>query len=360
MVKIQNILIIFLIALAAIFFIFNDEITDLLKLKLQDQKQSYYNSVNSPTLVTGIFVGDIMLSRNVDAQMKKNNSYAYPFLNVSDLLQKNDFVFANLEAPIINGRTIKDGEMVFRVDEDILPTLKQMNFSVFSLANNHIFNFGEKGFLNTLNLLDKFNIQYPGAGKNFAEAHQPKIIERNNIKFAFLAYNDVDLTVPIAKATENHCGIAIMDNLVQLQQDVANAKKMANFVIVSMHAGDEFQYEPEQYKIDFAHAAIDAGADLVIGHHPHVLQSIEKYKNGYIFYSLGNFVFDQMWSNETRESMALRIIFSPKTIKAIQIYPIFIENSGQPKIINASNSPEHYQNIIQKINLVDKKIKIIQ
>jgi len=357
MIKWQNILIIFLIAITAIFFTFNKEISDLLKLKLEDQ--ILYTSVNPPALASGIFVGDVMLSRGVAHQIEKNNNLYYPFLNVFDFLKKANFVFANLEAPIINGEKIKSGEMIFRVDENLVPILKENNFSIFSLANNHILNFGKEGLNNTLNILEKNNIQYVGAGKNFSEAHQPKIIEKNNIKLAFLAYNDKALSYPSNEATENDSGIAIMDT-DEVKKDIAMAKKLANFVVVSVHSGNEYQYEPTQTQIDFAHNAIDAGADLVIGHHPHVIQPIEKYKNGYIFYSLGNFVFDQMWSNETQESIALKIIFTSHNIKTIQIYPIVIENYSQPKIINASNSPEHYKNIIQKINLADNKLVIIE
>jgi len=273
-------------------------------------------------------------------------------------LKGGDFVFGNLEAPIINGPKIKAGEMIFRVDENLVPTLKDYNFSIFSLANNHILNFGEKGLENTFHLLDQAGIQYVGAGKNFSEAHQAKIIEKNNIKFAFLAYVDKALAYPSAMASD-HPGLSIMDE-GQVTLDVQQAKKLADFVIVSTHSGNEYQTEPTRNQINFAHAAIDAGADLVIGHHPHVIQPIEKYKNGYIFYSLGNFIFDQMWSQATQEGIALRIIFSPHSIKTIQIYPLVIENYSQPKIINASSSPEHFQNIIKKINLPDNKLVIVQ
>ncbi len=356
MIKFQNIIILFLIALTAVFFVFNEEIVDLLKLKMQDNV--FYSSVEPPPLATGLFVGDIMLSRGVAYQIEKNNNLNYPFLNVSDFLKGGDFVFGNLEAPIINGPKIKAGEMIFRVDENLVPILKDYNFSIFSLANNHILNFGEKGLENTFHLLDQAGIQYVGAGKNFSEAHQAKIIEKNNIKFAFLAYVDKALAYPSAMASD-HPGLSIMDE-GQVTLDVQQAKKLADFVIVSTHSGNEYQTEPTRNQINFAHAAIDAGADLVIGHHPHVIQPIEKYKNGYIFYSLGNFIFDQMWSQATQEGIALRIIFSPRSIKTIQIYPLVIENYSQPKIINASSSPEHFQNIIKKINLPDNKLVIVQ
>jgi len=353
MIKIKNILLLLLIALTAIFFVFNNEIGGWLKLLMQ--QNNFYSSIETPSLVSGLFVGDVMLSRGVAYQIEKNNNLYYPFEQIKDFLSKNDFVFANLESPIIDGRKIKSGEMIFRTDEKLAPILKEMGFSVFSLANNHILNLGEKGLLNTFKILNENKIIFVGAGENFETAHQFKIIEKNGIKFAFLAYAE-KYFAPEAK--ENEPGVALM-NLEQLKNDVEKARQKADFVIVSMHAGEEYKDYPSSSQINFAHYAIDAGADLVIGHHPHVIESIEKYKNGYIFYSLGNFIFDQMWSNETREAIALRIIFTPHDIKTIQIYPILIENYSQPKIINSKNNPSEFKRIVSKLNLADNKFVII-
>lgn len=357
MLKIRNVLIIFLIAFTAIFFIFQNEITEYLKLFIYES--SFYSSIEPPKLVSGLFVGDVMLSRGVAYQIKKNNDLYYPFKSITNLLLKNDFVFANLESPIIDGREIKSGEMVFRANEVLVPVLKELNFSIFSLANNHILNFGNDGLFKTMELLNNAGISTVGAGKDEKEAYNFKIIEKNGIKFAFLAYNDKDVAPFNSGAKENQAGTALID-FEKMKDAIQKAKKLVNFVIVSMHAGNEYQFEPNNSQIDLAHEAIDNGADLVIGHHPHVIQPIEKYKNGYIFYSLGNFVFDQMWSNETREAIALRIIFTPQNIKTIQIYPLIIENYSQPKIINSFNEPEHFKNIISKLNFPDNKFVLIQ
>jgi len=227
------------------------------------------------------------------------------------------------------------------------------------LANNHLLDFGVKGLIRTIELLNAFDINYVGAGKNESEAYDFKIIEKNGIKFAFLAQNGIDV-IPINHcAQENKSGSACL-NFEKLQEKIKTAKQLAHYVIVYLHAGNEYTYQPNERQIKFAYTAIDAGADLIIGHHPHIIQSIEKYKNGYIFYSLGNFVFDQMWSDETREAIAVRIIFSPSAIKTIQIYPILIENYSQPKIINAITEPNHFNNIVQKLNLPDNKFVLIQ
>lgn len=312
--------------------------------------------------ISVLFLGDVMLSRGVAYQIAQNSDLYYPFRNIHPLLQQNDFVFANFESPIINDKEIHQGEMAFRVNENMAPILKEMNFSIFSLANNHMLDFGQKGLLNTLKLLDENQIQYIGAGENYQEAHQYKILEKNNIKIAFLAYNDSDIVLATNEAAENQPGTAFM-NLGALVQDVAEAKKSADFAIVSMHSGTEYKENPNSRQTEFARAAIDAGANLVIGHHPHIVQPIEKYpktkseisngasKNGFIFYSLGNCIFDQAWSEETMEGIAVQISFDKNEIKGIKILPFIIENYSQPKIISRIENPETFQKIINRLNL---------
>lgn len=321
-----------------------------------NKKTPEINSAISPTPlpknneISMLFLGDVMLSRGVSYQISKNNDLYYPFRSIQTLLRQNDFVFANFESPIIPGRQIHTGEMAFRVDENLAPILKELNFSIFSLANNHLLDFGQKGLLNTLKILAENQIQYIGAGENYQEAHQYKILEKNNIKVAFLAYNDSDVILATNEATENRPGTAFMD-LDALQKDLTEAKKLADFTIVSMHSGTEYKENPNSRQIEFAHTAIDNGANLVIGHHPHVVQPIEKYKNGYIFYSLGNFIFDQAWSQETTEGIATQIIFSKNEIRNIKILPLIIENYSQPKIISRVDDTETFQKIINRLNL---------
>lgn len=306
---------------------------------------------STPQPVSILFLGDVMLSRGVANQIEKNNDLYYPFQYIKDYLLNNDFVFANLESPIIEGRKINAGEMFFRTDEKLISILKEMNFSVVSLANNHMLDMGQKGLLNTFKILLENNIQYVGAGENYAKAHESKILEKNGIKFAFLAYNDDDVILVTNEATDNRVGTAFMD-LESLKNDIILAKQVSDFVIVSMHSGNEYQIEPNQSQIDFAYTAIDHGADLVIGHHPHIIQKYERYKNGYIFYSLGNFIFDQMWSQETREGIMIRIIFEKDVIQSIEAMPYIIENFSQPRIINKETEMELYQNILDKLKLI--------
>jgi poly-gamma-glutamate synthesis protein (capsule biosynthesis protein) len=131
----------------------------------------------------------------------------------------------------------------------------------------------------------------------------------------------------------------------KMTKAVEEAKQRADFVIVSMHAGTEYADKPDDSQVNFAHAAIDAGADLVIGHHPHVVQTMEKYKEKYIFYSLGNFVFDQMWFQETTEGLTIKAYFTKSGIGKISLSPITMENFAQPKITTYGDAEKILQRL---------------
>jgi len=329
------------------FNVVNEEGNTLLK-KINSQAPQNVATESTSKDVTLIAVGDIMLSRDVASTMKRHNDYKYPFLNTADFLKTADITFGNLECPITPGRIIETSEMVFRADPQAVEGLNYAGFDILSLANNHTMNFGEKGIEDTLKYLKEADIKFVGAGKNEKESYEPKILEMNGLKIAFLAYADSSLVPASYQATENKPGIAFM-NISKMQEDVKATKEKANFVIVSMHSGVEYAKEPNQNQINFAHSAIDAGADLIIGHHPHIVQKVEKYKDRYILYSLGNFVFDQMWSIETREGIIVKITFDKNGIKNIDFTPVLIENYSQPKILDKTDSKS--KEIISKLQM---------
>jgi len=283
--------------------------------------------------VSLIAVGDISFSRGVERIVKKQKDINYPFLEMRDYLKGADLVFGNLETPITKGPEIPDFEMIFRSNSDTEQALKHAGFSVLSLANNHTPNFGEQGLKDTFNYLAEAGIKYVGAGNNEQEANQPVYIEKKGIKFAFLAYNDTDVVPASYEATNSHAGTAFM-RTERMTQAVKEAKQKTDFVIVSMHSGIEYTDKLNDSQVNFAHAAIDAGADLIIGHHPHVVQTVEKYKGKYIFYSLGNFVFDQPQSQETKEGLAIKIYFAKEGINKISLLPVVMENLAQPRMAN--------------------------
>ena len=280
--------------------------------------------------VSLIAVGDVSYSRGVEKTVKQRGDIDYPFLKIRDYLKSADLVFGNLETPLTPGRRIRSGEMIFRSNPSTAQALKRAGFSVLSLANNHTPNFGQRGLLDTFRYLEEAGIGYAGAGRNIREAYQPLYIEKKGIKFAFLAYSDAGLVPASYEASGNRAGTAFM-RPDKMAQAVKEAREKSDFVVVSMHSGIEYVGKPNKVQIRFARAAIDAGADLVIGHHPHVVQTMEKYKGKYIFYSLGNFVFDQAWSRQTREGLSVKIYFSKSGINKISFLPIVMQNFAQPE-----------------------------
>lgn len=295
--------------------------------------------------VSIIFVGDIMLSRNVDAKIHKYNDYNYPYKETKDYLKTGDIVFGNLETSVTPGRKITTNEMTFRADPENAKALKDNGFTILSLANNHTPNFGEKGLKDTINYLEKAEIQYVGAGTSQG-AEAPATTSVNGLKFAFLAYTTPDVVPSNYEAGATRYGTNFA-NITKMQEAVRNAKLENNFVIVSMHMGTEYQNIPNKTQINFAHSAIDSGADLVIGHHPHVVQTIEKYKDKCIVYSLGNFVFDQMWSQNTREGMIAKFTFDKTGIINTEFKPIIIYDYSQPKFAEEKDATR----ILKKLKL---------
>lgn len=282
-----------------------------------------------------IAVGDIMLSRKVEETMKAKKDFKYPFLETAKITSGADIVFGNLETSIISGRKIGYGEMVFRADPKSIEGLKFAGFNVLSIANNHIMNFGKSGLESTVKNLDENDILHAGAGMSAEDIYKPAIKEIKGVKFAFLAYTYSSDQRKLSK--DDFYGVADM-NIEKMKSEVQKAKLAADAVVVSMHAGTEYKTTPNKSQKDFAYAAIDAGADLVIGHHPHVVETVEKYKGKYILYSLGNFVFDQMWSNETRLGAIAEIVFKGKEVDSIKFTPVKIFDYSQPRIIEGKEA----------------------
>ncbi|MFA5080511.1 MAG: CapA family protein [Candidatus Paceibacterota bacterium] len=315
-------------------------ILDILNPIEVDSLQNTNDSFRDVKLVA---TGDIMLSRGVNARMVKNGNN-YPFLQVADYLKNGDIIFGNLESPIALGDTIALDGTVFRARPGVEKSLKDAGFNVLSLANNHMGNQGPEGINFTIDSLKNIGILTSGAGKNIEEASTPAVITKNSLRFAFLSYTDGTIIPSSYEATDDNPGVLYMDEN-RLVNDIAEAKKMADFVIISMHAGNEYVYSPVQKQISFSHKAIDSGADLVIGHHPHRVQDVENYNGKYIFYSLGNFVFDQEWSIETKQGLIAEIYFNKKGVVDFNLIPVLINDYCQPSILDGDDAVEVFKNI---------------
>lgn len=288
---------------------------------------STLNADGNEDAITLTAVGDIMLARYIEEVMRKTGDYAQPLRLVADILKSSDITFGNLESPFFPGLTTIKDSMVFRADPASVKGLLLAGFDVLSLANNHSMNYQAPGLNTTLAKLAASGILTSGAGKNLDAAHTPAIVDVKGKRLAFYSY--VDPNIPPKRhgeATEDSAGVALMD-IETVKRDVGSALNFADYVIVSMHAGREYTKEPTQFQRDFAHAAIDAGASIVIGSHPHVVQPVERYEDGVIFYSLGNFVFDQFFSEDVRTGLMARITLEEDDMPRYELFPVRIDSS---------------------------------
>lgn len=262
-------------------------------------------------------VGDIMLAGSATPLLIRTG-YDYPFTGTAHELARGDITIGNLEAPISRGgEEFTAKEFRFRTSPEAAPALKRAGFSVLTLANNHMMDFGSTALHDTISHLRREGIATTGAGKTLADARRPAIIRVKGKSIAFLAYS---LTQPVEFFAGNERAGTAPGYRPYVEEDVRKAKSAADYVVVSFHWGAERAELPKQYQRDAAYRAIDAGADLVIGHHPHVLQGIETYQGKTILYSLGNFAFGSRSPHADR-SMIARVRFDGET-SAVEIIPL--------------------------------------
>jgi len=284
-----------------------------------------------------VAVGDIMLSRGVAGEIKKHGGDpGHPFAKMKSYLKSGDIVFGNLENPVTPGREIMLPERILRADPGVAEALREAGFTILSLANNHLPDFGIRGILDTFQYLEQAGLKYAGAGRTEREAYTATYTEAKGLKLAFLAFCDPVL-VPEGLAGDDRPGVAGFDQ-DKVQAAVREAREKADIVVVSMHAGTEYEPEPELAQTRFAHMVVDAGADLVLGHHPHVLQRVEEYKGKFILYSLGNFVFDQKWSRATREGLLARIFITRDGVEKVEFLPVYSNDQNQPQLLEGEDA----------------------
>lgn len=264
-----------------------------------------------------VFVGDIMLDRGVEAAIKEysGGNYSFPFLKMADYLKSADLAIGNLEGPV-SDKGYKVGSIYsFRDDPKAINGLESAGFDLVGLANNHMFDYTSAAFEDTFKRLKDAGIEYAGAGLSKEEALEPKIMKLpDGTKISFLAFSN--LGPKGWEAQTSSTGLAWL-NQENLETSIAKARTEADIVVAMFHWGEEYQNLSNDDQKRFARLAIVAGADLIVGHHPHVAQEIEEYKGKYIAYSLGNFVFDQSFSKETMEGLALEVSIQNKEITKV-------------------------------------------
>lgn len=235
---------------------------------------------------------------------------------------------------------------MFQAPPEAVQGIAYAGFDVVSLANNHTLDFHIEGMFETMRLLEEHGIDWVGAGQDIHAARSPLIKEIGGIKVGFLSYTEmwfVYTREPISwQATQDEPGVAPA-RLETIVDDVTKLRDLVDVVIVSVHWGKEYVHEPTAEQFTLARAAVDAGAHLVLGHHPHVLQGIEFYQHGVIAYSLGNFVFD-INLPKTWETMILDFTLSPSGVRDLTIVPAYIFGV-QPRILQGSHRDAVYRQI---------------
>lgn len=265
--------------------------------------------IERPT-ATLLIVGDTMLGRQVAIEMTKRDDITWPFRQTVDLLRSADLTFGNLESPIVSGCPFSSQGMVFCAVPQSVEGLAWAGFDAVSLANNHAYTYGETGFEEMVGYLRQAGVEPIIAGTL-------AVRQVDGIRIGVLAFDDSNALLDVDQAVtitrESSCQVDILIGL--------------------MHWGIEYQAEPNERQPEVGHALVDAGMDVIVGTHPHRVQPVEEYRGKLIVYSLGNFVFDQMWWEETRlgEIIRLKLIKAPDGVTVShEMIPIQIYDYGQP------------------------------
>ncbi|SFF99142.1 poly-gamma-glutamate synthesis protein (capsule biosynthesis protein) [Desulfotomaculum arcticum] len=269
--------------------------------------------------------GDIMLASNLGEAIKSRGT-DFPWLDVRDILAAADFTIGNLECAVGSGdyQPVPNKQYTFLAAPDALAGLQKAGFDVLTLANNHILDFGTDALAETLVNLDNCGILHAGAGISKNEAIKPTILEKNGIKIGIIAFSRIFPEGWWVAGTDNP-GIASGHDYQMLLHTINELSKQVDIVIISMHWGEEMSDMPTIIQQNLAHKLIESGADCILGHHPHVLQGVESYNNGLIFYSAGNFIFTLSRDTRGRQSVIINIDVDKSGICGARLIPAWIE-----------------------------------
>jgi poly-gamma-glutamate synthesis protein (capsule biosynthesis protein) len=291
-------------------------------------QQNDLSDLEEERLITLIATGDVILARGANWPAVTKGDFTYNWRKVADLLKKGDITLINLEAPLTKNCPLKTEGMIFCGDARHTQGISYAGVDSVSLANNHIGNYGQAGIDETISLFESKKIGWSGFGNL-------DIQKRGGARFGFLAYN----------------GISTTFDRKEIAAEINQMKQKVDVLVVSAHWGDEYVLAPRKYgniapdnPKEIGHLMIDAGADLIIGNHPHTVQGVEIYKNKLIAYAHGNFIFDQTWSQETQEGVVGEYTFyipnesstKPVTIHLVNVtyHPTLVDTSYQPRFLS--------------------------
>ncbi len=291
-------------------------------------------------------VGDVNLDRSLGNAILEGH-IDYPFANFAAYLQSADLAVGNLETALGDIGEPAPKNYTFQSPPAAAQTIGNAGFDVMSLANNHALDYGPESLLQGIGLLNEQNVAVIGAGVNAAAARAPFITEANGLTVAFLSYVQVPVEVTSHFDTATWTATADTPGLAwavpaEISQDVTAVRSQVDLVVVIVHSGYEYVIPPSQEQLDAAHAAIDAGADIVIGHHAHILQGVEFYKDGVIVYGLGNFAFNIDGEPNT---VLLNVWLDADGVRQLEFVPAIIQFGGQPRLA----TPEEGAVILQQI-----------
>ena len=290
--------------------------------------------------VTLVAVGDVLLDRGV-ARALAATTPQRALAPVTPLLRGADIAFCNLECPVVSQPDPLPKPHRFAASPDIASVLTHCGFDVVSLANNHAMDCGKQGLVETVRHLRALGIASCGAGVTETRARSPTVLEMNGLRVAFLAYSQFP-PEGIVRLPEAPTIALLQED--SLRHEIGSARRRADVVVVSFHWGREFSPQPTAEQRRLANAAVAAGADLIIGHHPHVLQPMEIEKRGrgrkaLVAYSLGNFLFDSK-RPDARRTVILECELSKRGIERARTHPLTIEGCFPRPAPAGSNSPE--------------------
>ncbi len=274
-----------------------------------------------PREVSLLFAGDLLLSGAILRQYDRHEGQITGLTveSLLDKMNKADIFMVNHEFPFSDrGEPMPNKEYTFRTPLDRLHLLGDLGIDIVSLANNHALDYGLDALMDTFTALDDADVKYVGAGENLERAKALEIIEKNGRKIGFLAASRV---IPVTNwnATDTKAGLFTTYDPTRLIEEIEAADAECDFLVVYVHWGLEYHETPEQYQVTMAHQYIDAGADAVIGSHPHVVQGVSYYKGKIIAYSLGNFIF----GNTIKQGMMLELTLGTDDEVKAELVPFY-------------------------------------
>jgi poly-gamma-glutamate capsule biosynthesis protein CapA/YwtB (metallophosphatase superfamily) len=293
-------------------------------------------AVSAPdSSATLLFAGDVTLS-DAFADLV-GQDYDWAFAEMEEYRQA-DIAMVNLENPLTRAsKPLPDKQFNFKADPASIQVLTQGGVDIVTLANNHAMDYQASGLFETMETLDRAGIHYIGAGRDIAEARRPEIMEVKGQRIAFLGYYDADFHaagegIPGTNPTHND----------RIAEDIRAIRNQVDWIVVNYHWGEEKSSYPGDWQVKLAHFTIDQGADLVVGHHPHVLQGAEIYKGRPIAYSLGNFIFGGN-SRSDYDTAVLKVSLNEKQMK-VEFLPVEVRQY-QPKVVSGDRATEILQHI---------------